>query len=58
MSRFKVKVFTTTDVNKEQLDAIDKFIDSTEKRVFVISTERGEGVKNLQDTLVQHLRAT
>ncbi len=52
-------IFTKKDLaNKEQLDAINKFIDSTEKRVFVISTETGEGVKNLQDTLVQHLRAT
>ncbi len=52
-------IFTKKDLaNKEQLDTIQKFIDSTKKRVFVISTESGEGVKNLQDALVQHLRAT
>lgn len=52
-------VFTKKDLaNQQQLDAINKFIDNTEKRVFVISTESGDGVKNLQDTLVQHLRAS
>jgi GTPase len=51
-------IFTKKDLaSKQQLEAIDKFIDSTEKRVFVISTESGEGVKTLQDTLVQHLRS-
>jgi GTPase len=52
-------IFTKKDLaNKEKLDIVQNFIDSTKKRVFVISTESGEGVKNLQDTLVQHLRAS
>ena len=33
-----------------------KCIDKLENRVFVISTVTGEGVKELQDTLVAHLR--
>lgn len=50
-------IFTKKDLaNQQQLDAISTFIDSTKKRVFVISTETGEGVKTLQDALVQHLR--
>jgi len=49
-------IFTKKDLaNKEQLDVVQKFIDSSDKRVFVISAESGEGVKNLQDALVQHL---
>ncbi|MES2748772.1 MAG: GTPase ObgE [Patescibacteria group bacterium] len=52
-------IFTKKDLaNKEQLDAIQTFIDKSDKRVFVISVESGEGVKNLQDTLVQYLRTT
>ncbi|MFM2339792.1 MAG: GTPase ObgE, GTP-binding protein [Candidatus Parcubacteria bacterium] len=52
-------IFTKKDLaNKEQLEAVQEFIDKTKKRVFIISTESGEGVKNLQDTLVEYLRAT
>lgn len=52
-------IFTKKDLaNQEQLDTIQKFIDSTKKRVFVISAESGEGIKNLQDTLVEYLRTT
>ena len=43
-------------VNQDYLDTLRKDIDKTENRVFVISTETGEGVKELQDSLVQHLR--
>lgn len=50
-------IFTKTDlVNQDKIDSLKTFIDSTQNRVFVISTESGEGVKNLQDALVQHLR--
>jgi GTP-binding protein len=52
-------IFTKKDLaNKEQLDIIVKFIDSTKKRAFIISAETGEGIKNLQDTLVEYLRTT
>ena len=50
-------IFTKKDLaNQQQLDTIQKFIDNSKKRVFVISVESGEGVKNLQDALVQYLR--
>jgi len=50
-------IFTKKDLaNQEQLDTIQKFIDSTKKRVFVVSAETGENMKELQDTLVQYLR--
>ncbi len=52
-------IFTKKDLaNKEQLDKVQEFIDKSNKRVFIISTESGEGVKNLQDTLVERLRGT
>lgn len=52
-------IFTKKDLaNKEQLDKVQAFIDKSNKRVFIISTESGEGVKNLQDTLVERLRGT
>lgn len=52
-------IFTKKDlVNKEVLDTVQTFIDNSKKRVFVISAESGEGVKELQDALVQHLRTT
>ncbi len=52
-------IFTKKDlVNQEKLDSIQQFIDNSDKRVFVISAETGEGMKTLQDTLVQHLRTT
>lgn len=43
-------------VNEAYLETLRKDIDKTENRVFVISTETGEGVKELRDALVQHLR--
>lgn len=43
-------------VNEGYLEQLIKDIDKNENRVFVISTETGEGVKNLADSLVQHLR--
>jgi GTPase len=50
-------IFTKKDlVNQEYLDTLLKTFDINGKRVFVISTETGEGVKELQDTLVQYLR--
>ncbi len=50
-------IFTKKDLaNKEQLDTIQSFIDNTKKRVFITSSETGEGMKELQDSLVQHLR--
>jgi GTPase len=50
-------IFTKKDLaNKEQLDAVQNFIDKTKKRVFVISAESGENMKMLQDALVQYLR--
>ena len=50
-------IFTKKDlVNQQQLDAIQSFIDNTKKRVFVISAESGENMKELQDALVSHLR--
>jgi GTP-binding protein len=50
-------IFTKKDlVNEDYLAGLLKAIDKNENRVFVISTETGEGVKNLADSLVQHLR--
>ncbi len=43
-------------VNKDYLDKIRTDIDKIVNRVFVISTETGEGVKELADALVLHLR--
>lgn len=43
-------------VNQAYLDELLKTIDKNENRVFVISTETGEGVKELADSLVQYLR--
>lgn len=52
-------IFTKKDIaNKDKIEAIQNFIDKSNKRVFVISAETGEGVKTLQDTLVQYLRTT
>lgn len=45
-------------VNKDYLDTLLKSIDKNENRVFVISVETGEGVKEFSDALVQHLRQT
>lgn len=50
-------IFTKKDLaDQQQLDAVQTFIDSTTKRVFVISAETGENMKTLQDALVQYLR--
>ena len=43
-------------VNQAYLDELVKSIDKNNNRVFVISTETGEGVKELADSLVQYLR--
>lgn len=43
-------------VNEAYLETVLKALDKNENRVFVISTETGEGVKELADSLVQHLR--
>lgn len=52
-------IFTKKDLaNKAQLDALQIFIDKTKKRVFVISAETGENMKELRDALVQHLQQT
>jgi GTP-binding protein len=45
-------------VNKDYLDTLLPSIDKITNRVFVISTETGEGVKELADALVLHLRQT
>ncbi len=50
-------ILTKNDlVNKEYLDEVIKSLDKIKNRVFVISVESGEGVKELKDALVQHLR--
>jgi GTP-binding protein len=50
-------IFTKKDlVNNSYFEKIKKDIDKIKNRVFVISTETGENVKELKDALVQHLR--
>ncbi len=50
-------VLTKNDLlNKADFDIIKGDIDKLEKRVFVISIKSGEGVKELHDSLVRHLR--
>jgi len=50
-------IFTKKDlVNKVYLESIQKDIDKNKNRVFVISVETGEGVKELKDELVKSLR--
>lgn len=50
-------VFTKKDlVNQEYLESVLKTIDKNKNRVFVMSVETGEGVKEFADALVQHLR--
>ncbi len=50
-------ILTKNDlVNQAYLEALKKDIDKNENRVFVISVETGEGVKEFSDALVQHLR--
>lgn len=43
-------------VSSDIIEKVIRDLDTTEKRVFVISTKSGEGVKNLRDSLVQRLR--
>jgi len=45
-------------VNQDFIDSVTKSLDSHEKRVFVISTETGDGVAELKRALVQRLQAT
>lgn len=50
-------VFTKLDlVNQYYLTKLQSDIDKIKKRVFFISSQTGEGVKELQDSLVRHLR--
>ncbi len=42
-------------VNQAKIDAVVQRIDKNENRVFVISAQTGEGVKNLRDELVKKL---
>lgn len=50
-------IFTKKDlVNQGKIDALQEFIDKHDKRVFVISLETGEGVDELKQALVEHLR--
>ncbi len=50
-------IFTKSDLaNKEFIETVKKNIDKIEKRVFFISAESGEGIKELSDSLVSHLR--
>jgi len=50
-------VFTKSDLAKQEyIEQVVSSIDKNEKRVFVISAETGQGVKELLDSLVKHLR--
>ncbi len=50
-------IFTKKDlISQVKLETILKSIDTKQKRVFVISCKTGEGVKELRDALVLHLR--
>lgn len=50
-------ILTKKDVvNKEDIETYQKLFDRIENRVFVISAETGDGLKELSDALVQHLR--
>lgn len=50
-------ILTKNDlISQDEMEAVKKDVDTIGKRVFVISTKTGEGVKNLQDTLLKHLR--
>jgi GTPase len=49
-------IFTKKDLLDQAIvDALKMSIDKNENRVFFISAESGEGVKELRDALVQHL---
>jgi len=43
-------------ISSSKLDEVIRDIDKAGKRVFVISNNTGEGVKELQDSLIAHLR--
>lgn len=43
-------------ISQAKIDKVLEDIDTNKNRVFVVSTETGEGVKNLQDSLIKHLR--
>lgn len=45
-------------VNKEYIAKSSSDLDRLQKRVFVVSTITGEGIKNLSDALVAHLRTS
>ena len=50
-------IFTKKDlVLQDKIDSVLKNIDTDKNHVFVLSCESGEGVKELQDALVSHLR--
>lgn len=50
-------ILTKNDlVKQEYIEDVVKKIDNDEKRVFVISTKTGHGIKNLQDSLSQYLQ--
>lgn len=52
-------IFTKFDLtNQAYVDSLREEVDKLGKRVFVISAESGVGVKELQDSLVRHLRET
>lgn len=43
-------------VNKDYIESVVKVFDKIKNRVFVISAETGDGIKELSDALVLHLR--
>ena len=50
-------IFSKKDlVSQSKIDEVLESIDNIKNRVFVISAETGEGVKNLKDSLVSYLR--
>jgi ethanolamine utilization protein EutP (predicted NTPase) len=49
-------IFTKKDLaDQAKIDAVLKAIDTNENRVFIISVNSDEGVKDLRDQLVQKL---
>jgi GTP-binding protein len=52
-------ILTKSDLMKQaQVDSVLHEFDKIKKRVFVISADSGVGVKELRDSLVEHLRHT
>ncbi len=52
-------IFTKTDlVNKDFIEQVSNSIDISDKRVFFISAETGEGLDELKNALVSHLSRT